>query len=121
MTQSEPPDARAPSPSQPSSSNMTDELQTAQLATWEPSRHQKAIIYTIGVLNLIVALDASIIVTSLAVSPLLRADYSSHDAESYVPMTGNRERHRWLNHSSLLDRHVVSPGQCYHYADYLFR
>lgn len=98
MTQLEPPEARAPSPPQPASSNMTDESQTAETAIWEPSRHQKAIIYTIGVLNLIVALDASIIVTSLAVSLLLYADYSSRDAESYVPTTGNRERHWWLNH-----------------------
>jgi hypothetical protein len=50
---------------------MADESQPAGDVDWQPSRHQKAIIYTIGVLNLIVALDASIIVTSLAVGDLL--------------------------------------------------
>jgi hypothetical protein len=45
-----------------------DESQTTVVEEWEPSGHQKAIIYVIGVLNLIVALDASVIVTSLAVS-----------------------------------------------------
>lgn len=34
---------------------------------WEPSKHEKAIIYTLAILNLIVSLDATIIVTSLTV------------------------------------------------------
>ena len=34
---------------------------------WQPSKHEKAIIYTIAFLNLIVSLDATIIVTALAV------------------------------------------------------
>ncbi|OTB17639.1 hypothetical protein K445DRAFT_309813 [Daldinia sp. EC12] len=33
---------------------------------WQPSKHEKAIIYTIAFLNLIVSLDATIIVTALA-------------------------------------------------------
>lgn len=56
------------SPSKVEPGIMADEEQHVGDLNWEPSRHQKAIIYTIGVLNLIVALDASIIVTSLAVS-----------------------------------------------------
>lgn len=39
---------------------------------WVPSKHEKAIIYTLALLNLIIALDATIIVTSLTVTtPLL--------------------------------------------------
>ncbi|XXH01380.1 hypothetical protein Hte_007740 [Hypoxylon texense] len=33
---------------------------------WQPSGHEKAVIYTLAIINLIVALDATIIVTSLA-------------------------------------------------------
>ncbi|GAW21084.1 hypothetical protein ANO14919_105970 [Xylariales sp. No.14919] len=32
---------------------------------WQPSKHEKAIIYTLAILNLIVSLDATVIVTSL--------------------------------------------------------
>lgn len=67
--------ARAQSPLQIVPGIMADESQLTETGNWEPSRHQKAIIYTIGVLNLIVALDASIIVTSLAVSGLLHDYY----------------------------------------------
>lgn len=42
---------------------------------WQPSKHEKAVIYTLAIINLIVSLDATIIVTSLAVrqikNPLL--------------------------------------------------
>lgn len=34
---------------------------------WMPSKHEKAIIYTLAFLNLLVSLDATIIVTSLTV------------------------------------------------------
>lgn len=61
-------EAFAQGPSKVEPGMMADETQLTGDLDWEPSRHQKAIIYTIGVLNLIVALDASIIVTSLAVS-----------------------------------------------------
>lgn len=74
MAQPPTPGARAQSLLQIVPGIMADESQLTGTGTWEPSRHQKAIIYTIGVLNLIVALDASIIVTSLAVSVILH-DY----------------------------------------------
>ena len=37
--------------------------------TWMPSKHEKAIIYTLALLNLIISLDATIIVTALPVIP----------------------------------------------------
>lgn len=37
--------------------------------TWLPSKHEKAIIYTLALLNLIISLDATIIVTALPVIP----------------------------------------------------
>lgn len=70
-------EAFAQGPSKVERGIMADETQLTGELDWEPSRHQKAIIYTIGVLNLIVALDASIIVTSLAVSVSLSDLYPS--------------------------------------------
>ncbi|KAI1084983.1 major facilitator superfamily transporter [Whalleya microplaca] len=44
---------------------MIDEAQMPSVEEWQPSKHEKAIIYTLAVISLIVALDASIIVTPL--------------------------------------------------------
>lgn len=44
---------------------------------WVPSKHEKAIIYTLAFLNLIVSLDATIVVTCLAVNSSLAPRASS--------------------------------------------
>lgn len=79
MAQPSTPGDTTQSPPQTVSGDMADESQLTGTVNWKPSRHQKAIIYTIGVLNLIVALDASIIVTSLAVGVLLHDHFSARD------------------------------------------
>ncbi|OTA60806.1 major facilitator superfamily transporter [Hypoxylon sp. EC38] len=43
----------------------TEEAQETVVEEWLPSKHEKAIIYTLALLNLVVSLDATIIVTSL--------------------------------------------------------
>ncbi|KAI0849398.1 major facilitator superfamily transporter [Daldinia vernicosa] len=48
------------------SDKATGEAQELVVEEWQPSKHEKAIIYTIAFLNLIVSLDATIIVTALA-------------------------------------------------------
>ncbi|KAI8963599.1 major facilitator superfamily transporter [Daldinia sp. FL1419] len=50
------------------SDKTVDEIEAQELAEeqWQPSRHEKAIIFTTAFLNLIVSLDATIIVTSLS-------------------------------------------------------
>ncbi|KAH7308523.1 major facilitator superfamily transporter [Stachybotrys elegans] len=77
---------------------MVDESQTAAVEEWVPSRHQKAIIYTIGVLNLIVALDASIIVTSLAA---IVGDIGGSTTEAF-----------WIGTSYLLVNAITMPIIC---------
>ncbi len=44
-----------------------DEAQRPPEDDWKPSRHQKAIIYTLAITSLIVALDATIVITPLSV------------------------------------------------------
>jgi hypothetical protein len=41
--------------------------QQENVEEWQPTGHEKAIIYTLAFLNLIVSLDATVIVTSLPV------------------------------------------------------
>ncbi|KAI1653504.1 MFS general substrate transporter [Daldinia decipiens] len=48
------------------SDRVVGEAQELVVEEWQPSKHEKAIIYTIAFLNLIVSLDATIIVTALA-------------------------------------------------------
>ncbi|KAF3059653.1 putative transporter C3H1.06c [Daldinia childiae] len=48
------------------SDKMASETQKPAEEEWKPSKHEKAIIYTLAFLNLIVSLDATIIVTSLS-------------------------------------------------------
>lgn len=45
-----------------------DEAQRPPVAEWEPSNHEKAVIYTLAITSLIVALDATIVITPLSVS-----------------------------------------------------
>ena len=47
---------------------VVDEAQQPLCEDWKPSNHEKAIIYTLAIISLLVALDASIIVTSLNLS-----------------------------------------------------
>ncbi|KAI0023349.1 major facilitator superfamily transporter [Xylariomycetidae sp. FL0641] len=55
-----------PKSTQPFSEDMVLEAQAPADTEWVPSKHEKAIVYTLAFLNLIVSLDATIIVTSLA-------------------------------------------------------
>ncbi|KAI0013767.1 major facilitator superfamily transporter [Xylariaceae sp. FL0662B] len=50
---------------QQSDREVVDEAQQPPCEDWKPSNHEKAIIYTLAIISLLVALDASIIVTSL--------------------------------------------------------
>lgn len=56
-----------PSSDRSFSDAVANETQASREEEWVPSKHEKAIIYTLAFLNLIVSLDATIIVTSLAV------------------------------------------------------
>jgi ABC-type phosphate transport system permease subunit len=47
---------------------VADEAQRLIEVEWQPSKHEKAIIYTLAISSLIVALDATIIITPLSVS-----------------------------------------------------
>ncbi|KAH9900375.1 major facilitator superfamily transporter [Xylariomycetidae sp. FL2044] len=75
-----------------------DEQQATEAAVWEPSKHQKAIIYTIGILNLIVALDASVIVTALAA---IVSDIGGSTTEAF-----------WIGTSYLLVNGITMPIIC---------
>lgn len=44
-----------------------DDVSGAVAVEWQPSGHEKAVIYTLAVINLLVSLDATIIVTALGV------------------------------------------------------
>jgi cell division protein FtsL len=46
----------------------TDEAQRPAEVEWQPTKHEKAIIYTLATTSLVVALDASIIITPLSVN-----------------------------------------------------
>ncbi|KAK7937184.1 major facilitator superfamily transporter [Apiospora aurea] len=98
MTQSTSTKVRESGPFQAMPGVMADESQLAPATDWEPSRHQKAIIYTIGVLNLIVALDASIIVTSLAA---IVSDIGGSTTEAF-----------WIGTSYLLVNAITMPIIC---------
>lgn len=108
------------SPSKVGPGIMTDEEQQhGGDLDWVPSRHQKAIIYTIGVLNLIVALDASIIVTSLAVSLFLIGFYATHDMHltgSFQAIVsdigGSTTEAFWIGTSYLLVNAITMPIIC---------
>ncbi|KAI0172822.1 major facilitator superfamily domain-containing protein [Hypoxylon sp. FL1284] len=65
---------------------------------WQPSKHEKAIIYTLAFLNLIVALDATIIVTALQA---ITADIGGTTTQAF-----------WIGTSYLLVNAVTMPLIC---------
>ncbi|KAI1396448.1 major facilitator superfamily transporter [Hypoxylon fuscum] len=65
---------------------------------WEPSKHEKAIIYTLAILNLIVSLDATIIVTSLTA---IVSDIGGTTTQAF-----------WIGTSYLLVNAVTMPMIC---------
>ncbi|KAG8162051.1 hypothetical protein KVR01_007816 [Diaporthe batatas] len=85
-------------PPQTASGDMADESQITGILDWKPSRHQKAIIYTVGVLNLIVALDASVVVTALAA---IVNDIGGSTTEAF-----------WIGTSYLLVNAITMPIIC---------
>ncbi|KAI0012487.1 major facilitator superfamily transporter [Xylariaceae sp. FL0662B] len=68
------------------------------LEEWLPSRHEKAIIYTLALLNLLVSLDATIIVTSLTA---IIDDIGGTTTEAF-----------WVGTSYLLVNAVTMPMIC---------
>ncbi|OTB05049.1 hypothetical protein M426DRAFT_142683 [Hypoxylon sp. CI-4A] len=78
--------------------SMTTETQAPVEEEWQPSKHEKAIIYTISLLNLIVSLDATIIVTSLAA---IVDDIGGTTTEAF-----------WIGTSYLLVNAVTMPVIC---------
>ncbi|KAL7624406.1 hypothetical protein AAE478_005970 [Parahypoxylon ruwenzoriense] len=75
-----------------------DEAQQPIDEDWQPSRHEKAIIYTLGIINVIVALDASIIVTSLNA---IIEDLGGSSTQAF-----------WIGTSYLLVNAVTMPFIC---------
>ncbi|KAI1479678.1 major facilitator superfamily transporter [Daldinia eschscholtzii] len=65
---------------------------------WKPSKHEKAIIYVLAFLNLIVSLDASIIVTSLNT---ISRDLGATTTQAF-----------WIGTSYLLVNAVTMPMMC---------
>ncbi|KAI1084992.1 MFS general substrate transporter [Whalleya microplaca] len=68
------------------------------LEDWQPSKHEKAIIYTLALLNLIVSLDATILVTSLTA---IVDDIGGTTTEAF-----------WIGTSYLLVNAVTMPIIC---------
>ncbi|KAI0398143.1 major facilitator superfamily transporter [Xylariaceae sp. FL0594] len=65
---------------------------------WQPTAHEKAIIYTFAILNLIVSLDATIIVTSM---PTIVEDIGGSTTQAF-----------WIGTSYLLVNAVSMPTIC---------
>ncbi|KAI0469910.1 major facilitator superfamily transporter [Xylariaceae sp. FL0804] len=74
------------------------EAQREPDADWKPTRHERAIIYTLAILGLIVALDATIIVTALNT---IAADLSANATQAF-----------WIGTSYLLANAVAMPLLC---------
>ncbi|RWA14417.1 hypothetical protein EKO27_g686 [Xylaria grammica] len=75
-----------------------DEAQSPPDAHWEPSRHEKAIIYTLAITSLIVALDATIVITPL--SAIIQ------------DLEGTATQAFWIGTSYLLVNAVTMPVIC---------
>ena len=91
----------------------TTMAESAPEQEWAPSKHEKAIIYTLAFLNLLVSLDATIIVTSLTVT-------ISVPKVHYAVLTFYQDEcdRYWRYHNrSLLDWHVLSPRKRRHHAN----
>ncbi|KAI1260528.1 major facilitator superfamily transporter [Xylariaceae sp. FL1019] len=71
---------------------------TGALQEWQPSKHEKAIFYTLSLLNLVVALDATVIVTSLNA---IVEDIGGTTTEAF-----------WIGTSYLLANAVSMPLYC---------
>ncbi|KAI1125266.1 major facilitator superfamily transporter, partial [Nemania abortiva] len=75
-----------------------EEAQRPPEEHWEPSRHEKAVIYTLAITSLIVALDATIVITPL--STIIR------------DLEGNATQAFWIGTSYLLVNAVTMPVIC---------
>ncbi|KAI0909569.1 major facilitator superfamily transporter [Ustulina deusta] len=75
-----------------------DEAQRPPEDDWKPSRHQKAIIYTLAITSLIVALDATIVITPL--SAIIQ------------DLEGTATQAFWIGTSYLLVNAVTMPVIC---------
>ncbi|KAI2631475.1 MFS general substrate transporter [Hypomontagnella submonticulosa] len=87
-----------PSSDRSFSDAVANETQASREEEWVPSKHEKAIIYTLAFLNLIVSLDATIIVTSLAA---IVGDIGGTTTEAF-----------WIGTSYLLVNAVTMPMIC---------
>lgn len=106
-------------PDKPISDRMADKVTDSGETEWQPSKHEKAVIYTLAVINLIVALDATIIVTSLAVrqisDPLLKQRHSANYLclQAIVDDIGGTTTEAfWVGTSYLLVNAVSMPIIC---------
>lgn len=106
-----------------SSSMVADESQLTVEEEWQPSKHEKAIIYTLAMISLIVALDATIIITPLNVTPpppplSLSPKQSSEDILTTNEQTiiedlnGDATQAFWIGTSYLLVNAVTMPFIC---------
>ncbi|KAI1277908.1 major facilitator superfamily transporter [Xylaria sp. FL0933] len=77
---------------------IADEAQNAQEVEWKPSRHEKAIIYTLAISSLIVALDATIVITPLSA---IVQDLGATSTQGF-----------WIGTSYLLVNAVTMPVIC---------
>ncbi|KAH9904531.1 MFS general substrate transporter [Xylariomycetidae sp. FL2044] len=84
--------------SKPALDGLQDVTSSASGDVWLPSKHEKAIIYTLAILNLIVSLDATVIVTSLAD---IIGDIGGTTTEAF-----------WIGSSYLLVNAVTMPLIC---------
>ncbi|KAI1185530.1 major facilitator superfamily transporter [Nemania serpens] len=75
-----------------------DEAQRPKVAEWEPSNHEKAVIYTLAITSLIVALDATIVITPLSVI--------------VQELKGTATQAFWIGTSYLLVNAVTMPVIC---------
>lgn len=82
----------------PNSDMMVDKATALVETEWQPSKHEKAVIYTLALINLIVSLDATIIVTSLAA---IVEDIGGTTTEAF-----------WIGTSYLLVNAVTMPIIC---------
>ncbi|KAI0122356.1 major facilitator superfamily transporter [Daldinia grandis] len=80
------------------SGKMASEAQKPVEEEWKPSKHEKAIIYTLAFLNLIVSLDATIIITSLG---KIVGDIGGTTTQAF-----------WIATSYLLVNAVTMPMMC---------
>lgn len=72
-------------------SDVEDALPKEQPEDWKPSGHELLIIITLAIISLLVALDASIIVTSLGVSQST-STYRYLDMPSFQSRLSNLEK-----------------------------